>query len=345
MDHVDRFHATIGREEVDRPASWLGIPVRAARPGLFSHFKVGDMAGLKARLNDDVWDVEVPYNNPPSNHVACAFDFARGSTVDYEKRTLTTPGFFHDIDDPSRVDEFPWPDPADYVDPDECKAVVEAVPEGYAVLGILWSAHFQDTLAAFGMERAFVMMRRNPAMVHAVSGRIVEFYLKANSIFLDATAGKLDAVLIGNDFGGQTRLILSPGAIASFAFPGSRRLVTQARSRGVKVMYHSCGAIADIIPGLIDLGVDVVHPIQALATGMDPATLKERFGHQISFCGGVDAQHLLVNGEPAHVRRKVRDLRSIFPTGLVISPSHEAILPDIPPRNIEAMFSAVNEIT
>lgn len=313
-------------------------------PGLFQHFRVRDMAGLKAKLDDDVWPVEVPYDHPPNNHVACAFDFAKAGTIDYDKRTLTAPGFFEDIDDPTRVDEFDWPDPVDHVDPEACKAAVEAVPEGYARLGILWSAHFQDVYSAFGMERAIIKMRRNPTMVQAVSDKIVDFYVRANRIFLDATRGKIDAVLVGNDFGGQTRLMLSPATIATFAFPGARRIIDEVKARGVKVMYHSCGSIVEVIPGLIDLGVDVIHPIQALASGMDAGSLQRQFSDKVSFCGGVDAQHLLVFGKPEDIGAKVRELRATFPTGLVISPSHEAILPDIPPRNIEALFAAATAI-
>jgi len=75
---------------------------------------------------------------------------------------------------------------------------------------------------------------------------------------------------------------------------------------------------------------------------MEPERLKVDFGDQVAFCGGVDAQYLLVKGQPDDVTAKVEDLRHIFPTGLIISPSHEAILPDIPPANIEALFKAAN---
>ena len=126
-----------------------------------------------------------------------------------------------------------------------------------------------------------------------------------------------------------------------FVFPGTKKLVEQAKSYGLVVVHHSCGSIYPIIGDLFDLGVDVIHPIQALATDMEPEKLKAEFGNRGSFFGGVDAQYLLVNGSPDEVAKKTRELKALFPTGLIISPSHEAILPDIQPANVEAIFQAV----
>ena len=98
MNSLERFTATLERKPVDRPASWLGIPAESALPGLYEYFGVADMAGLKAAVGDDIWPVEVPYNHPPANHIACAFDFAKqdSHSVSSEERTLTDPGFFED---------------------------------------------------------------------------------------------------------------------------------------------------------------------------------------------------------------------------------------------------------
>lgn len=341
MTKKERFHATIERRPVDRPASWLGIPAPEALEPLFGHFGAASMDELKRCLDDDVYPIEVPYHHPPSNHIACAFDFAKGSSEDYTERTLTSPGFFEDIDDPDRVDDFPWPSPRDHMSEDECRAAIASAPSEYALLGVMWSAHFQDACAAFGMENALMTMLETPEMFQAVLDRILEFYLEANEIFYRAAEGRLDAVLIGNDFGSQSALMVSADQLRRHVFPGTRRLIEQAHSFGLKVIHHSCGAIAPIIDDLVDLGADAIHPIQALAAEMDAEHLRDSFGGRVSFCGGVDAQELLVNGAAGQVARRVAELRALFPTGLVISPSHEAILPDVPPANIEALFRAV----
>lgn len=298
------------------------------------------MTGLKAVLDDDVYPVELPYQSPTSNAIYAAFDFAKKGAGGVDERTLTAPGFFEDYHDPADVNRFPWPDPLKYIDPKACRAAVEAVPEGKVVLGVIWSAHFQDACAAFGMEEALMRMMTEPDMFQAVIHRILDFYLAANERFYQATAGRLHAVLIGNDLGSQNGLMVDPDSIRTFVLPGTRKLVEQAKRYGLRAIHHSCGSIHAIIPDLIDCGVDAIHPIQALAAHMEPERLKADFGDKVAFCGGVDAQYLLVKGQPADVRAKVESLRTLFPTGLIISPSHEAILPDIPPANIEALFKA-----
>ncbi len=342
MDKKTRFFATLARQPVDRPAWWLGEPTAPAVPGLLAYFGVPDENSLKMRLDDDIYNINVPYASPAGNHIATAFNFAKNAAESYMERTLTDPGYFEDCEDPGEVDAFPWPDPALYLDRDESRRRVETAPQDRALLGMMWSCHFQDACAAFGMESALVAMLANPDVFQAIIDKITGFYLKANEIFYEATRGKLDAVLIGNDFGCQTNLLVSPDLLRQYVFPGSKKLIDQAHSYGLKVIHHSCGSVHDVIQDLADLGADAIHPIQALAAGMDAATLKKDFGGSVSFCGGVDAQHLLVNGSPGEVAAKVEELRSLFPTGLIISPSHEAILPDIPPANIEALADAAS---
>lgn len=340
MDKRSRFHATIERRPVDRPACWLGMPVPSAMPGLHRHFGSSDLAGLRAAVDDDVSPVELPYRDGRADAIHAAFDWGADLPPDAHERTLTSRGWFSYHDQADAVERFRWPDPRDHIDPAACRAAVEAVEPDRAALGVIWSAHFQDACAAFGMEEALMVMATEPERFQAVIDRIVAFYLRANAIFYEATRGRLDAVLIGNDFGSQCGLIVGRRQLEQHVLPGTRRLAAQARSYGLKVIHHSCGAVSDLVEPLTACGADAIHPIQARAVGMDAGRLSERFAGRASFCGGVDAQHLLVHGSPAEVGAEVRRLRRLFPTGLVVSPSHEAILPDIPPANIEALFAA-----
>ena len=343
MTSRERFLRTVERKTVDRPATWLGVPDRDSEAAMCAEYGVSTMDELKVAVGDDFFAVELPYHSETANAIYAAFDWYKDGDVDAHERTLTTPGCFANAEELEDLDFFEWPDPEKYIDVEECKRLMSIIPDDKVALGILWSSHFQDTCAAFGMEQALMNMLTNEELYDAVNEKILEFYLKANKIFFEATKGRLDAVLIGNDLGSQRCLMISPELVKRFVIPGAKRLVELAHSYGLKVIYHSCGSIVDAIPDLIDAGVDIIHPIQALAAGMEPKSLKEKFGDKVSFCGGVDTQDLLVNATPEQVKAKVIELRKIFPTGLIISPSHEAILPDVPPKNIRAMFDGVHE--
>lgn len=347
MNSIKRFYATIERRPVDRPASWLGMPTPAAIPVLCDYFGVSTFEELKATCGDDIYAVDVPYKSPTCSAMYAAFDwYLNGSNVDTEHRTLTAEGFFARFETVGEAEAsgFPWPDPELYIDPAECRRLVEEAPEDKAILGMAWAAHFQDFCAAFGMENAMMNMIANPEIVHYVNEKIMAFYMKALKIFLEATKGRLHAILIGDDVGSQLDLMISPDMVREFVIPGAKALIGLAHSYGVKVIYHSCGSIVGAIPMLIEAGADAIHPIQALAAGMDAESIHARFGGQVSFCGGVDTQMLLPNGTPEEVRQKVRQLRTLFPTGLIISPSHEAIQTDVRPENIQAMFDETQRI-
>lgn len=336
MNSVEKLHKLLNHEKIDRPLAWLGIPTPEAMPKLFEYFNVSSEHELKLKLNDDIYPVDVAYNNPPTNHIACAFDWHMAHDGEtYTERTLTEEGFFARCND---INKFNWPDPTKHIDIAKCQENASKVPAGKIGLGVMWSAHFQDACAAFGMENALTQMLLEPEFYRAVIGRIVDFYLQANEIFYNAVKGKIHAVLLGNDMGSQLGLMISPDLVREFVLPGIRKLTEQAHRHGLKVIYHSCGSIQPIVPDLVAAGADIVHPIQALARGMSAVELKEKFGDKYIYCGGVDVQELLVHGTPDQVKQEVSRLLSIFPNNLIISPSHEAIMPDVHPANVEAMF-------
>ncbi|MBM4041576.1 MAG: hypothetical protein FJ290_24005 [Planctomycetes bacterium] len=130
------------------------------------------------------------------------------------------------------------------------------------------------------------------------------------------------------------------------AKPRWARILALIRSKTrAKVFYHSCGALAEFIPDLTEIGVDIINPVQVSAAGMDTAGLKRRFGSRLSFWGGgCDTQAVLPRGTPAEVRAEVRRrIRDLAPGGgFVFNPVHN-IQPLVPPENIVAMFHAAHE--
>lgn len=339
MTGKERFYAAAARQAVDRPPVWMSAPVGPELDHICRYYGVKDWHELQVKVGDDVYAFDIPYDSGYATSIAAAFDwYMNGSNVDPEHRTLTADGCFKDAEEIEDLDFFDWPDPEKYIDLEEVKRRCAAAPKDRAVLAQVWSAHFQDACASFGMETALMNMVANPEIYQAVDDKIVNFYLRANELILEATKGMLDAIIIANDFGTQRGLMISRDMIHKYVMPGSKKLIDQAHSYGVKVIYHSCGAVFDAMPELIEAGADFIHPLQATAAGMDPQRIKAAYGDKVSFCGGVDIQELLPNGTPEQVRAKVRELREIFPTGLIISPSQGVILDDVPPENIAAML-------
>ncbi len=339
MNGRERFYAAAAREPLDRLPVWMSAPVGRELQIMCDYYGVKDWHELQVKAGDDVYAFDIPYNSGYATSIAAAFDwYQNGSNVDPEHRTLTADGCFKDAEELEDLEFFEWPDPTKYIDVNELKRRVNEAPEDRAILAQVWSAHFQDACAAFGMETALMNMLTKPEIYQAVDDRIVNFYLKANELIYETVGARVDAVIFANDFGSQRGLIISRQMIHDFVIPGAKKLIDQAHSYGIKVIYHSCGAVFDAMPEIISAGADFIHPLQAHATGMDPVRIRDAYGDQVSFCGGIDIQHLLPEGTPDEVKAKVRELKNIFKTGIVLSPSQGVILDDVPPCNIKAML-------
>ena len=193
------------------------------------------------------------------------------------------------------------------------------------------------------MENYFIKMYTHPDVVRAVTRHVVDFYLEGNRRFFEVAGDLMDGFFFGNDFGTQLNLLISPEHFEDFVFPYFRELTELGHEYGYQVILHSCGSIYKVIPKLIDMGVDALHPLQAKAADMDAETLSKEFKGKIAFMGGIDTQDLLVNGTPEQVEADVRRVKELLGPSLIVSPSHEAVLPNVPPENIEAMVKATLE--
>jgi len=257
-----------------------------------------------------------------------------------ERRTLSAGGFFADAETLEDVEKYPWPDP-DYCDFTEVYRRVEGFPDKMVFTG-LWSPFFHQVADFFGMENYFIKMYDCPEVVEAVTERIVDYYVAANEKYFSGLGDRSEVMFFGNDFGTQRDLLVSPELFRKFVMPSFKRLIAVGKKYGKKIMLHSCGSIYRIIPDLIDAGVDVLHPIQAKAAGMSAEDLKQ-FKNDLAFVGGIDAQSFFVNATPQQIRDEVHRVREILGPNIVISPSHEEILPNVPAENILAMAEAARD--
>ncbi len=334
MTSRERIRAIIAGRQADRHGFWLGNPHPDSLASLHRYFGTSSLEELHTRLGSDFrWItpqyMETTYRHPGGQGI---FDVWK------RKKSLGEAGPLAQAETVGDLGSYEWPDPA-YLDFHECLDVLRATGPVYRASGF-WMPFFHDVMDLFGVEEFLVKLHTNPDVIHAAFGKVCGFYLEANRRFFSLAGDQVDAFFFGNDFGTQRDLLIAPGQFDEFILPWVRRFAAQAREFRLQVILHSCGSVYRIIDRLIDAGVECLHPLQARASGMEAGSLAGSFGGRIAFLGGVDTQELLVHGVPEDIAREVRRLKGVFGPRWIVSPSHEALLPDVPPANIEAMAQA-----
>jgi uroporphyrinogen decarboxylase len=327
MNSRERIYTIISGEAADRCGFWLGNPHPDSWPALHRYFCTSSEEELRLKLADDIrWIMAGTYKHPQGKPM---FDFKK------KGEAHGAGGAFADCEDVQEVEDYEWPNP-DFLDFKEVLGRLRNCGDTYRASGF-WSPFFHEMMDFFGMDNYFLKMHTHPEVVHAVTRHTVDFYLEANRRFFEVAGKEVDGFFFGNDFGTQLNLFVNPAAFQEFIFPYFRQLTELGHAYSYQVILHSCGSIYKVIPDLISLGVEALHPLQAKAANMEAETLARDFKGRIAFMGGVDTQELLVHASPEEVQAEVRRIRELLGPCLIISPSHEAILPNIPPKNIEAM--------
>ena len=175
---------------------------------------------------------------------------------------------------------------------------------------------------------------------------ITEFSIESATRYLDQVGEYLDVYQYGDDVATQQGWMISPESYVSLIKPRQKRLIEAIKAKtNARFFYHGCGAVFDLIPHLIDIGVDIVNPVQVSARGMDTARLKATYGRDVVFWGGgVDTQHVLPFGTPEEVRAEVRRrIDDLGPDGFVWAFVHN-IQAGVPAVNILAAVEALREM-
>jgi uroporphyrinogen decarboxylase len=337
MNSRELIRAVISRSPAPRCGFWLGNPHVDTWPILHRYFGTRTDEELRKKLGDDFRWISPQFFDSTYRHP----DGRRLFNLREVKTSHGQAGFFADCESVEEVDKFDWPK-VDQLDFAECLAGLDGAGGVYRASGF-WCPFFHDVMDLFGMEHYMVKMYTHPEVVHAVTERVCRFYLEANERFFALAGGRVDGFFFGNDFGSQIDLLLSPALFDKFVLPWFRRFTEQGHRHGYQVLLHSCGSIHRVIGRLIEAGVDCLHPLQARAGFMKAETLASDFKGRISFMGALDTQRVLNRGTPDEVKAEVRRLKDILGPDFIVSPSHEAVLPDVPPRNIAAMAEAALE--
>jgi uroporphyrinogen decarboxylase len=192
-----------------------------------------------------------------------------------------------------------------------------------------------------GMEDAMLDMAADPELADEMFRRCADFAIDLGVAACERFP--LDWYWTGDDIAGQRCMMFSPAQWRTQVRPHLDRVFEVGRSRGLPVAYHCCGALRPIIPDLVEMGLDILNPVQANCPGMDAAELKREFGRRLAFMGGVDTQGLLPAGTPAEVRRATERLIEEMTGdggGFILAASH-TISPETPNENIFAMYEVV----
>ncbi|MCU0479278.1 MAG: hypothetical protein MUE92_11155 [Chloroflexi bacterium] len=375
MDSRTRVHLALGHREADRVPRDLGavrmtgIHVRAYAglrhaldlPDL--EVRVGDLSQQLAVVDEDVLDrlgIDVRGVEPrgPSGYRRDLVD--DGDEVSYAdewgvRRRMPKDGYFFDPStaplggeiDASHLARFAWPDGGDPARragvADEARRV--AAEERRAVyVGSVCAGLTEMLFRLRGFEDGYMDLAADPSLARDLMERVLEVKLAWWGAILPELDDAVDVVGEADDLGGQATPLFSPRTYRELVKPLHAELFAFIRARTrAKVLFHSCGAIRELLPDLVEIGVDVLNPVQVSAAGMATAALKRDFGRDLVFWGGgVDTQGVLGSGTPGQVRDEVRRrIGDLAPGGGFVFASVHNIQANVPPENAAAMWEAV----
>ena len=214
-----------------------------------------------------------------------------------------------------------------------------------AIIGLFGGNMFEVPQMLYRMDNYLMALSLYPEAVLRLSERLCEIYLKSLEKWLGAVGPFIDIILFGDDLGGQNGPLISLEMYRRYFKPYHQKLWSRAKELAdVKVLLHCCGGVRELLPDLIDAGLDAINPVQFNCTGMDTGGLKTNFGKDLTFWGGgCDTRDILPNASPELVREHVHEqIATLSPGGGFVFQQVHNILADVPAENIVAMFDAVN---
>ncbi len=356
MNHRERILAAVER----RPTDILPVGFKATDDvlrRLLAHFGAADLLTLLPALpvdtfgvvNNQRWGVYPVYRGGPPRvlYPDLRPDGTWDSVFGYRRRWTPFAGGFNDevMDHPlahaqslDDLRQYPWPR-ADMYDYSTIAAQCAAAGD-YAILFL--SGGLGQLANLVGFEKMLTDLALNPELVEYSMAAIGEFFTEVTDRTLAAAGGRIDIICVQDDFGTQGGKLMSLNMYRRFYKSHHRRIFEAARRHGARVMQHSCGAVFDFIPDFIEIGADILDPVQTTAAGMEPRRLKQEYGRDICFHGGIDTQNTLVRGTPADVRRHLDELVETLGAGggFILAPSHY-IQADAPWENVLTIFEHV----
>ncbi len=244
------------------------------------------------------------------------------------------------------LEDFPWPDSADNYDFQGLREPTRKLYEQgeYALVGSLGSPGniFEQAWYLRGLSEFMKDLIKNKDFAHAVMRRILDIRKRNVELYLNEVGEFIDVVQLADDMASQDNLLISPKHYREIVKPYQLELCQHVKSlTNAKIYFHSCGSISPLLDELIEIGVEILNPVQVSAANMDTQDLKKRYGKKLSFWGAIDTFEVLPNGSAsdvqAEVHKRICDLGKSG--GYVMGPVHN-ICSDVPPENVVAMYEA-----
>ncbi len=238
-----------------------------------------------------------------------------------------------------------WPDPEKEMSVDGLrKRAKEIEEEGFAAVapnpcegGVFEMAWFRR-----GFEKFIEDLYFRPKLAVAILDKVVKIHLALFDMLLDEVGDLITIVCTSDDLAAQNAPLLDPKIYRKYIKPAEKKVIQRIhRKTDAKVFFHACGYEVPFIDDLIEIGIDIWHPVQPECPEQDLATLKEKWGDKLTFCGGVGSQHILPRGSVAEVEAEVKRCIKAAASngGYILAPGH-CIQPEVPPWNICAMYDA-----
>lgn len=314
---LERFHIDTRYIAAGAASSWKGGIVRTVREGRAWH-DLTDEFGIRWSMPDD-----------------------HPLYMDITLHPLATATL-------ADIQDYPWPkgdDPSRFAGLRE-RALQLRQQTPYAVVSGISGVVYEIGWYLRGLEQWLCDLMSQPEFCEAVLDQTLKFWMDWFRLFLDEVGDLVDVIMIGDDLAGQNGPLFAPALYRRLVKPRHQQLAQYIRSRtSAKIWYHTCGSCLDLIPDLMDNGIDILNPVQLSARKMNPALLKQQFGRALSFWGGgCDSQQVLSRETPEKVAEHVRqNVRTFMPGGGYIFNNVHNIQGEVPPENIVAMYEAAYE--
>jgi uroporphyrinogen decarboxylase len=347
----ERVRRAVRHERTDRvPLDMWWTPETGAK--LRAHFGVDNDEGIRDSLGLDMVWLWAEYDGvspaPPEPGIKLSYWGFGRREIEYNGGVYEELCYhpLEGFDSVGQVDDYAWPDTDDF---DYAGLAREAAIADRGIerwIGVGESSIFERSWALVGFQEFLEDLFTRPDVAVRIMEHVNDFYIQQTLFTLRACGGRADMVYIADDIGCQQGMLIDPEMWRNLIKPLQKKFndAILAEFPDVVFHYHSCGSIVPVIDDLIEIGVDILNPIQPKAVGMSARSLAERWGDRLSFLGGLDTQELLPRGTTQQVYEECGRLISILGNGggYILAPAH-AVQVDVPIENVLAIVRAAHE--